>query len=192
MTAPALAERVREVVGPVAAAAGLHLEDVEVHRAGGRSIVRIVVDLAEEDSGSVDLDTIAVVSREISAALDEVDELEEEYTLEVSSPGASRPLTEPRHFRRARGRLVHVSLQDGRSLTGRLTDVQGDTLTILPEPVAATKGARPKSVPPVQVPMSEISHGQVEVELARALTMDLGPDDENDDENDDEHDDEEG
>ena len=44
------------------------------------------------------------------------------YTLEVTSRGVDRPLTEPRHWRRNRDRLVKVSLDDGTQLTGRVTD----------------------------------------------------------------------
>jgi ribosome maturation factor RimP len=42
----------------------------------------------------------------------------------VSSPGVDRPLTEPRHWRRARGRLVAVQAGD-EALTGRVTDTSG-------------------------------------------------------------------
>ena len=189
MAAPALDRRVREVVDPIAIAAGLCLEDVEVHRAGKSAIVRIVLDLAGDVPGAVDLESIAAVSRDISTALDTVVELDQEYTLEVSSPGASRPLTEPRHFRRARGRLVHLVLQDGRDLTGRLTQVEGSTLTLVPEPVVAKKGAPARAVAPVLVVMSESTHAQVEVELARALATHLEADDGHDDESGDGHDD---
>jgi ribosome maturation factor RimP len=43
------------------------------------------------------------------------------YTLEVSSPGVTRPLTLPRHWRRNVGRLVRVVLSDGGVVTGRVT-----------------------------------------------------------------------
>lgn len=185
MAAPGLTARVRDVVEPVAVAAGLYLEDVEVRRAGARSIVMIVLDLDEDAVGTLDLDTIADVSRDISTALDALDELDElgqEYTLEVSSPGASRPLTERRHFLRARGHLVVLSLHDGSSVTGRLTSVEGSVLTVEPVPVAAKKGARPKAVPAVQIEVSDVAHGHVEVELSRVADAVFEDDDENDDE----------
>lgn len=181
MAAPGLTARVRDVVEPVAVAAGLYLEDIEVRRAGARSIVMIVLDLDEEAVGSLDLDRIADVSRDISTALDALDDLDEEYTLEVSSPGASRPLTERRHFLRARGHLVALTLHDGTSVVGRLTEVDGSVLTVEPEPVAAKKGARPKPVPAIQIEVSEVAHGHVEVELSRALDAVFEDDDENDD-----------
>jgi len=61
--------------------------------------------------GGVSLDDIALVSREVSARLDGAGAMgEAPYTLEVSSPGVDRPLTLPRHWRRAAGRLVRVPL----------------------------------------------------------------------------------
>lgn len=184
MAAPALTARVRDVVEPIAVAAGLYLEDVEIHGTGPRSTVRIVLDLEESETGAVDLERIAEASRDISVALDAVAELDSEYTLEVSSPGTARPLTELRHFRRARGRLVTLALHDGRTVTGRLTQVEPTALTVAPEPVAAKKGGPTREQPPVDVPFADVAHGRVEVELARAMTVDLGPED--DDESEDE------
>src|SRR5690606_1076086 len=83
----AAADRVREVVAPVADAAGLHLEDVVVSPAGRRTVVRVVLDLAEDQIGSLDLDTLGQVSRDISAALDEHDAVRGEYVLEITTPG---------------------------------------------------------------------------------------------------------
>ncbi len=184
MAAPALTARVRDVVEPVAIAAGLHLEDIEVHGSGPKVVVRIVLDLDEDEIGAVDLERIATVSRAISDALDAIDELDGAYTLEVSSPGTSRPLTETRHFRRARGRLVTLALHDGRTVTGRLTEVGPATVTVAPEPVAAKKGGPIRVRPPVHVALADIAHGRVEVELARAMTVDLGPEDDDDEDED--------
>jgi ribosome maturation factor RimP len=99
---PAVIERLLE---PVVRAAGLDLESVRVGSGGRRRLLRVVVDA----DGGVDLDKIALVSREASARLDDTGAMgEAPYTLEVSSPGVDRPLTQPRHWRRAVGRLVRV------------------------------------------------------------------------------------
>jgi ribosome maturation factor RimP len=101
------AEELATLLTPVITAAGLDLESVRVTAAGRRRLLRIVVDA---DDG-VSLDDIAEVSRDISRLLDAGDAMgEAPYTLEVSSPGIERPLTEPRHWRRARGRLVTIPL----------------------------------------------------------------------------------
>jgi len=66
-----------------------------------------------DTDGGVSLDAIALVSREVSARLDARNAMGEvPYTLEVSSPGVDRPLTQPRHWQRAIGRLVAVALAD--------------------------------------------------------------------------------
>ena len=92
---------------PVVTTAGLDLEAVRVSPAGRRRLLRLVVDA----DGGVGLDQIAEISREVSARLDSSNIMGDvPYTLEVSSPGIDRPLTEPRHWRRALGRLVSVSL----------------------------------------------------------------------------------
>jgi len=85
----------------------MDLEAVKIAAAGRRRVLRVVIDA----DGGVSLDEIAEVSREISARLDATDAMgDAPYTLEVSSPGLDRPLTQPRHWRRAVGRLVVVEL----------------------------------------------------------------------------------
>ena len=110
-------QRVRDVLEPVVTAAGFDFEDVSIAAAGRRSVVRVVVDR----DGGIDLDAVAEVSRAVSRALDDSDLMgSSPYTLEVTSPGVDRPLTEPRHWRRAQGRLVRVSAA-GAQITGRVT-----------------------------------------------------------------------
>jgi ribosome maturation factor RimP len=163
--AEALREGVRRGIEPVVRDAGLHLEDVSVSRAGARSVVRVVLDLPEDAEGSLDLDTVAEVSRPISAVLDDVDVLPGAYTLEVSTPGTDRALTERRHFRRARGRLVRLALADGSTVEGRLREVD-DALHL------EVAGARGRSEDRA-VPLADVVHGHVQVELRRALDADL-------------------
>ena len=159
----ARAEAVRRVVTPAVDAAGLFLEDVVVTRAGAKSVVRITVDLPEHARGSLDSDTLGDVSRAISAALDADDVVPGAYTLEVSTPGTSRPLTELRHFRRARGRLVVLRLRAGGTTSGRLVEVDagaGDDAELVLE-----DGTR--------VPLADVRQGKIEVELKR---LDEAPD----------------
>ena len=79
--------------------------------------------VAVDKDGGVTLDDIADATREVSRVLDDTDAMgEQPYTLEVTSPGTDRPLVHPRHWRRNQGRLVTVSLADGRAVTGRIVD----------------------------------------------------------------------
>ncbi|MFI6389437.1 ribosome maturation factor RimP [Nonomuraea sp. NPDC050547] len=110
-------DHLMKLLEPVVAAEGLDLEDVTVTTAGKRRLLRVVVDR----DGGVSLDDVAEVSQAVSTALDEDDAMGgSAYTLEVSSPGVDRPLTEPRHWRRAAKRLVKAELRDGSVLEGRV------------------------------------------------------------------------
>lgn len=176
MSAAAPAQRVRDVVEPAAAAVGLLLEDVEVVRAGARSVVRVVVDLPEDAEGELDLDRIGDATRAVSDALDADDVVPGHYTLEVSSPGVSRPLTVRRHFVRAVGRSVTLQLADGRTLSGRLTDVERgpqDGATLVVTPVTPGAKGRPDKVgDPVRVDVHDVREGRVEVDLSGLRSAD--------------------
>ncbi|WP_424535328.1 ribosome maturation factor RimP [Sphaerisporangium viridialbum] len=133
MGADARRDRLIKLLEPVAAAEGLDLEDVTVTPAGKRRLLRVIVD---GDDG-VSLDKVADISQAVSQALDDSDVMGgSPYVLEVSSPGVERPLTEPRHWRRAKGRLVKADLRDGTSLEGRVLAVgdAGVELSAAPEP----------------------------------------------------------
>jgi len=156
-------ERVRDVVAPVVRDAGLHLEEVTVHPAGRRTLVRVTVDLEEDELGAVDLDRIAEVSRAVAEALDAADVLRTEHVLEVSSPGTDRPLTAPRHFKRARGRVVTLWLADGSTTGGRVTAADDEAVEL--------DSAR-------TVRLAEVVRGKVEVELNRLEEIELDDDEE--------------
>ena len=115
------------VVADAVAAAGFELETLDVQKAGRRRLVRVMIDTADAEK-PVGLDDIAEVSRAVSRALDAHDdtELGGPYTLEVTSPGLDRPLRQPRHWRRARLRLVKVKHVDGSRFAGRVGAVDDD------------------------------------------------------------------
>ncbi len=121
--------RIADALRDRLSALGLDLETVELTPAGKRRVLRVAVDR----DGGVTLDDIADATRAVSDVLDDSDLMgETAYTLEVTSRGVDRPLTEPRHWRRNRDRLVKASLRDGSSVTGRVTDSDdtGATLDI--------------------------------------------------------------
>src|SRR5690625_1934769 len=126
-------ERIVELLEPVLAQSGLDLEGIELTPAGKRRVLRVTVD---SDEG-VGLDTVGEDSQEISTALDASDVMGKmPYVLEVTSPGAERSLTQPRHWRRSRGRMVKVHLTEGGPVTGRVvdSDEQGATLKVKGQP----------------------------------------------------------
>lgn len=142
----------QDLLRPAVAREGFDLEDVEITSAGRRDVVRVVVD---SDEG-VSLDGVAQVSQVVSAALDDADDLlGGPYVLEVSSPGVDRPLSSPRHWRRARGRLVQTTVA-GAPLAGRI--VAADDRGVVLEVAGA---ARPAT-------WAELGRGRVQVEFRRA------------------------
>jgi ribosome maturation factor RimP len=121
-------DAVRAVAEPIVAGAGMDVEEVQVTKAGKREKLVIIVDA----DGGVDLDAVAEVSSAISLALDDhADIAAGAYVLEVTSPGVDRPLTEPRHWRRAKDRLVAVELSDGTSVTGRVAGSDEGSATLV-------------------------------------------------------------
>ena len=151
-------KRLAELIEPVTAAAGLDLESVRMSVAGKRRLLRIVVD---GDHG-VSLDDAADVSREISAMLDEANALGEvPYTLEVSSPGVDRPLTEPRHWRRAVGRLVKVKVAGEPAVEGRILAADADGVTL-----ELANGER-------RFELGELGAGAIQIEFGRIPEAEL-------------------
>jgi ribosome maturation factor RimP len=151
--AAARPERLTELLEPVVSAAGLELDSIRVGRAGRRSLLRVVVDA---DQG-VDTDRIAQVSRAVAAEVDASDVMgSAPYTLEVSSPGVDRPLTEPRHWRRASGRLVQVPLSDTAGT------VQGRVITAGPGGVTLDVGGERS-----EFGYADLGPGQIQVEFGK-------------------------
>jgi ribosome maturation factor RimP len=152
------------VIEPVLHALEMDLEAVKITTVGRRRVLRIIVDA----DGGVSLDDIAEVSREVSARLDAKNAMgEAPYTLEVSSPGVDRPLTQPRHWRRAIGRLVIVPL------AGRDTDSGRDAPVGPVDHEARVIGADQERVlleidgAQRTVRYSELGPGRVQVEFGR-------------------------
>ncbi len=122
--------RIEQTVRTPLADLGLDLEAVELTAAGKRRVLRVAVDA----DGGPTLDDIADAARTISAVLDAGDVMGElPYTLEVTSRGVDRPLTELRHWRRNVDRLIKLTLTDGESVVGRLKVVrEGDVELTIP------------------------------------------------------------
>ena len=145
--------RLATVIEPAVTAAGYDLEEVAVTPAGRRQVVRVVVDT----DGGVSLDDVAELSRAVSTVLDEHDDLlgKSPYVLEVTSPGVDRPLSEPRHWRRAVGRLVEVPLA-GRTVRARVVGADRDGVEL------DSGTGRDRH------PYAELGRGRVQVEFGAA------------------------
>ena len=152
-----LADRVRAVADEVAASREAFVTGVEVKGRSGQHIVEI---FADTDAG-IGVDDLAHLSREIGFALDEV--MPDKYLLNISSPGASKPLVLPRQFARHIGRRLRLDVRAAafppeevveaeagepggsapaptattRRVEGLLDAVTASTLTLVPDPAAA-------------------------------------------------------
>jgi ribosome maturation factor RimP len=184
-SAPSRPAELTELLDPVVGGAGFVLEKVTVTPAGRRRVVRVVVDLPEDAVGAMSLDQAADVTRAVSTALDDAGAFgEQPYLLEVGSPGVDRPLTEPRHWRRSRTRLVQVDVtgEDGtaRRVTGRVVEAGAAGVVL----VVDEKGAAER----LEVPWERLGTGAVQVEFDRKDAP-ADEDDDLDEPDDDEHDD---
>ena len=112
----------------------------------------------------LDLDSIAALSRSASDLLDRLDDSPQRsptpYVLEVTSPGVERPLTSEKHYRRARGRKVELTLSDGSQLIGRLGGARDGTVRLV-----VRDGAR-ANFSVRELPVGGITKAVVQVEFS--------------------------
>lgn len=119
-----------ELVTPILDELQLELVDVEFKKEGPNWFLRIFID---SDSG-VDLEDCGKVSERISEKLDALDPIQQAYFLEVSSPGAERPLKKETDFKKSVGKNIHVTTYepiDGeKAFEGLLQSYDGEILSI--------------------------------------------------------------
>lgn len=143
---------------------GYDLEDVSVD---ARSQPPRIVVVADGDDG-LDLDALATLSRLASESLDQLDDSDDEapYLLEVTSRGVDRPLVEERHYRRARGRRVDVTLTDGSQVTGRVGQLTGRTVQLV-------VADRRKALTIRELSIDDVAKAVVQVEFSPPSPLEL-------------------
>ena len=126
----AMDRRLADIVQPVIE--GLGFELVRIRLMGGAT--RILQIMADKPDGGIEVDHCGDISTAVSAVLDVEDPIEENYVLEVSSPGIDRPLTRLKDFEMWKGweaRIETTELIDGRRrFKGMLAGVEGDEVLI--------------------------------------------------------------
>ena len=138
-----------ELLTPAVRDAGFVLEEVKVTPAGKRRIIAVIIDGLERNPS---LDEVTVVSRIVSEILDNYSQVGEmPFTLEVTTPGVDRPLTQPRHWRKNIGRLVKVTPIEGEIFTSRILSVSETGATLEDR----------------HIEFSKIKRAQVEIEFNR-------------------------
>lgn len=119
-----------ELVTPILEELELELVDVEYKKEGPNWFLRIFID----SERGVDLEDCEKVSSRISEKLDEQDPIDQAYFLEVSSPGAERPLKKEKDMKKAIGKNVFVTtyepIEGEKAFEGLLTSFDGEQLEI--------------------------------------------------------------
>jgi ribosome maturation factor RimP len=123
-------EVVEELALPILEELQLELVEVEYVKEGKSWFLRVYID---KETG-VDIDDCGNVSEKLSEKLDEVDPIPQNYFLEVSSPGAERPLKKEKDFLNAIGKNVYIKtyepILDEKEFEGILTNFDGEEVTI--------------------------------------------------------------
>lgn len=123
-------ETIEELVQPILAENKLDLVDVEYVKEGKNWFLRVYID----KDGGIDITECGIVSEQLSEKLDDLDPIKDPYFLEVSSPGAERPLKTKEDIEKNVGKNVFLTLYapiDGeKSYEGVLQSFEEDLLTI--------------------------------------------------------------
>jgi ribosome maturation factor RimP len=147
-------KQVIELLDGEFARAGYEIEDVVIDAAARPPRITVIADADE----GLDLDSLAELSRSASSVLDRVESAP--YVLEVTSRGVERPLTTEKHYRRARGRKVELTLSDGSQLTGRLGETSGGAVRLV------VREGRQANFSVRELPLDAIAKAVVQVEFS--------------------------
>ncbi len=105
---------------------GVNLYDTETLTAGDRKIYRVYI----TSKDGISLDKCSEITKIISPILDLDPPISGKYTLEVSSPGIERKLTNINHFKNSIDELVKIKLSDGSKFKAKIIKVQDNTITL--------------------------------------------------------------
>ena len=123
-------EVVEELAMPILAELNLELVEVEYVKEGKSWFLRVYID---KETG-VDIEDCGNVSEKLSEKLDEIDPIPQNYFLEVSSPGAERPLKKEKDFQKAIGKNVYIKtyepILDEKEFEGTLMAFDGMNVTV--------------------------------------------------------------
>ncbi|MGM0788950.1 MAG: ribosome maturation factor RimP [Bacillota bacterium] len=123
-------ETVEELVTPIVDELNLEVVDIEYVKEGKEWFLRVFIDKEQ----GVDIEECGLVSERLSEKLDELDPIPYNYFLEVSSPGAERPLKKEKDYKSAIGKNVLIKTYepiDGeKTFEGKLTQFDGETVTV--------------------------------------------------------------
>jgi len=150
-------ERLAPLLEPAVAAEGCELVDIERAGAGRNTVLRLYIDR----EGGVTVEDCARVSRQVELVLEAEEAIEGSYTLEVSSPGLTRPLKKLKDYRMAVGKLALLRLRRpvGSRASGKITGLiraAGEKAVTLE---IRETGER------LEIPYTDIARANLEIEL---------------------------
>ena len=129
----AIDRRLADLIGPVIEDLGFELVRVRLMGGQGKTMRTLQI-MADRPDGGFGVEDCSTISTAVSATLDVEDPIEEQYNLEVSSPGIDRPLTRLKDFETWEGweaRIETTELIEGqRRFKGDLKGVEGDEVLI--------------------------------------------------------------
>jgi ribosome maturation factor RimP len=132
--------RLNELILPVLQAHEVELVATEFVKAGKRFVLRLFLDKPE----GITLDDCAFYSRLLGEIIDVHDIINHAYTLEVSSPGLTRPLRKVEDYNRFAGRLARITVRGG---TGKRSLYRGELLGLEGESVKLQEGSQIHHIP---------------------------------------------
>ncbi|MCK5710607.1 MAG: ribosome maturation factor RimP [Deltaproteobacteria bacterium] len=121
---------IKELLEPILFEKRLELFDIEFKSQGQKGVLRIFID---KDEG-VTIDDCTVISRELGTLLEVHEVIPGSYTLEISSPGLTRPLRKPSDYIRFKGKTVKIKtiedIEDKKVFKGKLLDFIDETVSL--------------------------------------------------------------
>ncbi|HEX7356199.1 MAG TPA: hypothetical protein VF270_00655 [Ignavibacteriaceae bacterium] len=123
-------ENIVRISNEIAEKLNFFVIDINFRGDGRKKIIEVFVD-AEKN---IDADNLAEISREINTVIEEKDLIQQEYRLDVSTPGVDRPLKFLKQFPKHINRNFEVTYKVGdetKTITGKLLSVEREELTFL-------------------------------------------------------------
>lgn len=117
-------KKVTDLIQPILDNHDVYLDDIEYVNEKNEWYLRIFI---EKNEGHLDMDTCVLVSEDISLKLDEVDIISNEYYLEISSPGAEKPLKTLDKVKQSIGKYVYIQFKNP---TAGMDEVYGTILNV--------------------------------------------------------------
>ena len=160
-----LEDRIRALADEAAVESGLYIVGVSVKGHPGSRVVEV---FADGDGAAAGIDELAGLTRRLNVLLDLEDPVSGRYRLDVSTPGADRPLVDLRQYPQHVGRTLAVSYGDaeaqvtgtqvtGTQVTGTLVEATPEGITVQPDP-PGKKGAAPD---PVTIAAADLREARV-------------------------------